>query len=166
MAYGAGPSSLTLRRNLALQASAAALARPQGRYGGLSRPYGAHRHPKQKVGPRWFGFKPDCGRDVTFWPTAAQNDVHSNVGYWGLKRTRSAHFEFCRVWPDLDVGGDPRSGFLEYARAITDSLRLDLRLANDATPFLVLFMKKGSKVGSAHLRGIKAKGHKLALDVG
>src|SRR5262249_1069981 len=32
--------------------------------------------------------------NVTCWPQAAENDVRSNVGYQGVKRTRSAHAEF------------------------------------------------------------------------
>ena len=35
---------------------------------------------------------------VHTWPEAAENDVHSDVGYWGVKRTRYAHCEFWRSW--------------------------------------------------------------------
>jgi hypothetical protein len=34
---------------------------------------------------------------VCNWPEAAENDVSSNVGYWGVKRTRFAQTEFCRL---------------------------------------------------------------------
>jgi len=36
-------------------------------------------------------------------PKAAENDVAANVGYWGAKRTRCIHYEFCRSRPIADM---------------------------------------------------------------
>jgi hypothetical protein len=45
---------------------------------------------------RWISFLECRYGHFWIWPQATENDVRSNVGYWGVKRTRFAHSEFCR----------------------------------------------------------------------
>jgi hypothetical protein len=40
--------------------------------------------------------QPERTDQVRCWPEATENDLRSNVGYRGVKRTRYAHAEFCR----------------------------------------------------------------------
>src|SRR5437870_306213 len=40
--------------------------------------------------------------DFVSWAQVAEKDVRSNVGYWGVKRTRFARNEFCRWLPSAE----------------------------------------------------------------